>query len=508
MATGRAMALALLTCTAICLAGATDTWDSQVRTSPRTQPSPREDTVDNQVGQQLGDKVCQCSCLESGSTRPALDCIPECPYHKALGFESGAVKDSQISCSHEDQYTGWYTSWTPHRARLNAQGFGCAWLSKFQDMQQWLQFDMLEERVISGIITQGRCDTDEWMTKYSVVHRSHEALNWVYYKDQFGNNRVFYGNSDRSSSVQSLLRPPLVARFIRLLPLGWHVRVAVRIELLECMSKCKAVKKHAVSDNLHSVATLHSHRHDDHRQQRQREAEEQRKRGSSTSRPEAELGSQNLDLQTAQIACNCSGRQPVSPDGSDDDDGEIRRRFAEETAETAATAPYEGVTGGVAGGFAVDPPGDPPGDNAGDEEGDPDAGGKGSGKRPADGDEGTPATDDEVETEAGRAGVDAGPRRETSTVGGAASTPGRGADADGGEASTGGEEADEEEGRHGDAAANDDEEDRDGFPPDGDDREIQVDVTLDQDGFFVQVDTEDKELKSMLEDALKQPSEN
>ncbi|XP_061431892.1 uncharacterized protein LOC133357788 isoform X2 [Lethenteron reissneri] len=503
MATRRVVALALLTCAAICLAGATDTWDSQDNQVGQQ--------LGDQVGQQLGDQVCQCSCLESGSTRAALDCIPECPYHKALGFESGAVKDSQISCSHEDQYTGWYTSWTPQRARLNAQGFGCAWLSKFQDMGQWLQFDLLEERVISGIITQGRCDTDEWMTKYSVVHRSHEALNWVYYKDQFGNNRVFYGNSDRSTSVQSLLRPPLVARYIRLLPLGWHVRVAVRLELLECMSKCKAVKKHAVSDTSHSVATLHSHHHDhdERRQQRQREAEEQRKRGSGTSRPQAEPGSQNLDLQTAQIACNCSGRQPVSRDGSDDD-GEIRRRFAE---ETAATAPYEDVAGGGgdAGGFAVDPPGDPPGDNAaggGEEEGDPDVGGKGSGKRPEDGDEGTLAAHVQV------AGADVGPRQETSTAGGAASTPGRGVDADGGEASTttGEEEADEEEGRDGDAAAAaaaaDEEEDRDGFPPDGDDQEIQVDVTLNQDGFFVQVDTDGKELKSMLEGALKQPSDN
>jgi len=44
--------------------------------------------------------------------------------------------------------------------------------------------------VISGILTQGRCDADEWMTKYSVQYRTDENLNWVYYKDQTGNNRV------------------------------------------------------------------------------------------------------------------------------------------------------------------------------------------------------------------------------------------------------------------------------------------------------------------------------
>lgn len=66
----------------------------------------------------------------------------------------------------------------------------CAWLSKFQDSSQWLQIDLKEVKVISGILTQGRCDIDEWMTKYSVQYRTDESLNWIYYKDQTGNNRV------------------------------------------------------------------------------------------------------------------------------------------------------------------------------------------------------------------------------------------------------------------------------------------------------------------------------
>ncbi|XP_035509881.1 retinoschisin-like [Morone saxatilis] len=166
------------------------------------------------------------------------NCMPECPYHRALGFESGSVTSDQISASNQDEYTGWYSSWMPSKARLNNQGFGCAWLSKFNDQYQWIQIDLEEVGVVSGILTQGRCDADEWITKYSVQYRTLETLNWVYYKDQTGNNRVFYGNSDRSSMVQNLLRPPIVARYIRLLPLGWHTRIAMRMELLMCMNKC------------------------------------------------------------------------------------------------------------------------------------------------------------------------------------------------------------------------------------------------------------------------------
>uniref|UniRef100_A0A3Q4HUD3 F5/8 type C domain-containing protein n=1 Tax=Neolamprologus brichardi TaxID=32507 RepID=A0A3Q4HUD3_NEOBR len=147
-------------------------------------------------------KSCKCDCdggesqtevysIGSGSSLVrGVDCMPECPYHRPLGFEAGSVSQEQITCSNQDQYTGWFSSWVPSKARLNSQGFGCAWLSKFQDSSQWLQIDLREVTVVSGILTQGRCDADEWITKYSVQYRTDEKLNWIYYKDQTGNNRV------------------------------------------------------------------------------------------------------------------------------------------------------------------------------------------------------------------------------------------------------------------------------------------------------------------------------
>ncbi|XP_056269650.1 retinoschisin 1a [Pseudoliparis swirei] len=192
-------------------------------------------------------RSCKCDCegdesqtqsSSIGAGSSMVDCMPECPYHKPLGFEAGSVSPDQITCSNQEQYTGWFSSWLPSKARLNTQGFGCAWLSKFQDSAQWLQIDLREVMVVSGILTQGRCDAEEWITKYSVQYRTDKTLGWIFYKDQTGNNRVFYGNSDRASSVQNLLRPPIVARYIRILPLGWHTRIALRMELMLCMNKC------------------------------------------------------------------------------------------------------------------------------------------------------------------------------------------------------------------------------------------------------------------------------
>lgn len=71
------------------------------------------------------------ACKHTQETKPLVSpkvffflCAAECPYHKPLGFESGAVTPDQISCSNPEQYTGWYSSWTANKARLNGQGFG------------------------------------------------------------------------------------------------------------------------------------------------------------------------------------------------------------------------------------------------------------------------------------------------------------------------------------------------------------------------------------------------
>ncbi|TKS74861.1 Retinoschisin X-linked juvenile retinoschisis protein -like protein [Collichthys lucidus] len=227
--------------------------DAQVGAIVQDEDQDQDQEIENWT-ESIKTCTCDCESADSPTRTPAvippvlsnslppqdhpMNCMPECPYHRALGFESGSVTPDQINCSNEDQYTGWYSSWIPNKARLNNQGFGCAWLSKFNDQFQWIQIDLKEVGVVSGILSQGRCDADEWITKYSIQYRSVETLNWVYYKDQTGNNRVFYGNSDRSSTVQNLLRPPIVARYIRLLPLGWHTRIAMRMELLMCMNKC------------------------------------------------------------------------------------------------------------------------------------------------------------------------------------------------------------------------------------------------------------------------------
>lgn len=129
----------------------------------------------------------------------------------------------------------------------------CAWLSKFQDSSQWLQIDLKEIKVISGILTQGRCDIDEWMTKYSVQYRTDESLNWIYYKDQTGNNRVSgaYPNTYTlwdSSLIPVLLTLPSVRTLI-----PWQSGSSV---LLSCSSACSFLVVTLVPGSLWMNAAL------------------------------------------------------------------------------------------------------------------------------------------------------------------------------------------------------------------------------------------------------------
>ncbi|KAI4829966.1 hypothetical protein KUCAC02_001625 [Chaenocephalus aceratus] len=194
-------------------------------------------------------RSCKCDCeggetptefspIVTGSPKVrGVDCMPECPYHKPLGFEAGSVSPDQITCSNQEQYTGWFSSWVPSKARLNSEGFGCAWLSKFQDNSQWVEIDLMEVKLVSGILTRAAVMLMSGSPSTASSTAQTKSSTGSITKTRLETTGCFNGNSDRSSSVQNLLRPPIVAHFIRIIPLGWHTRIALRLELLLCMDK-------------------------------------------------------------------------------------------------------------------------------------------------------------------------------------------------------------------------------------------------------------------------------
>lgn len=46
--------------------------------------------------------------------------------------------------------------------------------------------------------------------------------------------QIFPGNLDNNSHKKNMFEMPFLARFVRVLPVAWHNRITLRVELLGC----------------------------------------------------------------------------------------------------------------------------------------------------------------------------------------------------------------------------------------------------------------------------------
>ncbi|KAI8516619.1 hypothetical protein Bbelb_052000 [Branchiostoma belcheri] len=154
--------------------------------------------------------------------------------HDPLGMESGSIPDGSITAS-----TSYYNE--PYRARLNGVAGEGAWSALTLDTSQWLQVDLGRIKSVSGTVIQGRRkdDRSQWVTSYKVQH-STSGTDWITYAGNDGVEMVFPGNTDKDTPVTNLLENPVVARYVRFLPMSWSVWISMRVEILGCSgnSKC------------------------------------------------------------------------------------------------------------------------------------------------------------------------------------------------------------------------------------------------------------------------------
>ncbi|KAJ1119171.1 hypothetical protein NDU88_007357 [Pleurodeles waltl] len=151
-----------------------------------------------------------------------------------LGMESGTIKDEQITAS--SYYSSWYHSWKPPLARLNKQQSVNAWQAKSNNNQQWLQVDLLHPKRITGIITQGaKSLTTEMFLKTFAIASSDNGRNWKpYIEESTSMEKIFIGNENSQGHVKNRFNPPIISRFIRIIPKTWNQSIALRFELMGC----------------------------------------------------------------------------------------------------------------------------------------------------------------------------------------------------------------------------------------------------------------------------------
>uniref|UniRef100_A0A668A0U8 Contactin associated protein like 3 n=1 Tax=Myripristis murdjan TaxID=586833 RepID=A0A668A0U8_9TELE len=122
----------------------------------------------------------------------------------------------------------------PGFAKLNRREGAGGWSPLTSDRYQWLEVDLGGRTQITAVATQGRYGSSDWLTAYLLMF-SDTGHNWKQYRqeDSIG---AFPGNSNADSVVQYKLQQPVIARFLRLIPLDWNPsgRIGLRLETYGC----------------------------------------------------------------------------------------------------------------------------------------------------------------------------------------------------------------------------------------------------------------------------------
>uniref|UniRef100_A0AAQ5X8R7 Contactin associated protein like 3 n=1 Tax=Amphiprion ocellaris TaxID=80972 RepID=A0AAQ5X8R7_AMPOC len=108
------------------------------------------------------------------------------------------------------------------------------WSPLISDRYQWLEVDLGRRTQITAVATQGRYGSSDWLTAYLLMF-SDTGHNWRQHRqeDSLG---AFPGNSNADTVVQYKLEQPVIARYLRLIPLDWNPtgRIGLRLEIYGC----------------------------------------------------------------------------------------------------------------------------------------------------------------------------------------------------------------------------------------------------------------------------------
>ncbi|XP_038060874.1 retinoschisin-like [Patiria miniata] len=152
---------------------------------------------------------------------------PDCSSPQPLGMEDGRIPDGRIKAS---SHWGSINCCPAREARLNND---LRWIALSTDANPWIEVDLVESTVVTGVITQGS-GGGSYVTQFKVAYQKQPSSDREHVKDKSGNVKVFIGNTDVSTTVTNLFDESVVAAVVRIEPTEWQVGVGLRLELLGC----------------------------------------------------------------------------------------------------------------------------------------------------------------------------------------------------------------------------------------------------------------------------------
>ncbi|XP_021150057.1 discoidin domain-containing receptor 2 isoform X2 [Columba livia] len=153
-----------------------------------------------------------------------------------LGMSGGHIPDEDISASSQ-----WSESTAAKYGRLDSEDGDGAWCPEIpvepDDLKEFLQIDLHALHFITLVGTQGRHaggHGNEFAPMYKINY-SRDGTRWISWRNRHGKH-VLDGNTNPYDIVLKDLEPPLIARFVRFIPVTDHsMNVCLRVELYGCL---------------------------------------------------------------------------------------------------------------------------------------------------------------------------------------------------------------------------------------------------------------------------------
>ncbi|XP_022532238.2 coagulation factor VIII [Astyanax mexicanus] len=191
----------------------------------------------------------------SGMRAKLLVYNPRCV--QPLGMQSGWIDDDQITESDH------YGNWEARLARLELSGSINAWIGNGQG--SWMQVDLLRPMVVHGIQTQGVKTSMRLSEMFTVIFTISYSLDQETWKTYRGNSSEaaykFNGNMDGYRIKDNFFNPPIIGRYIRIHPLTFGTRPALRLELLGCdLNSCSlplGMERRLIQNSRISASSFH-----------------------------------------------------------------------------------------------------------------------------------------------------------------------------------------------------------------------------------------------------------
>ncbi|CAB4061394.1 Neurexin-4 [Lepeophtheirus salmonis] len=110
---------------------------------------------------------------------------------------------------------------------------GTSWTAENSDFHQALTVDLGKIKNITGIATQGRAHSEDYVMEYQILYGTN-GKDFSDYKDIDGSPKLFRGNSDGDFVVRNDFDQPIIASWIQINPTRWADRISMRLELYGC----------------------------------------------------------------------------------------------------------------------------------------------------------------------------------------------------------------------------------------------------------------------------------